>query len=93
MGMVFSVFLVDSVYGVSINIILDLVQRVLRLWDIISVMIKFQVFGGIIVIVSCVWGIIIMGGVKGVGEFIILVVVLFLVGIFVVDFVFLYCFF
>ncbi|KAK4407215.1 protein TRIGALACTOSYLDIACYLGLYCEROL 1, chloroplastic [Sesamum angolense] len=52
-GMASSALLADSVYGISINIILDSAERALRSWDIISAMIKSQVFGAIISVVSC----------------------------------------
>ncbi|KAA8527870.1 hypothetical protein F0562_035261 [Nyssa sinensis] len=91
-GMASSALLADSVYGVSINIILDSAQRALRPWDIISAMIKSQVFGGIISIVSCAWGVTTLGGAKGVGESTTSAVVLSLIGIFIADFV-LSCFF
>ncbi|GMY14745.1 protein TRIGALACTOSYLDIACYLGLYCEROL 1, chloroplastic isoform X2 [Fagus crenata] len=51
-GMASSALLADSVYGVSINIILDSAQRALRRWDTISAMIKSQVFGAIISILT-----------------------------------------
>lgn len=92
-GMASSALLADSVYGVSINIILDSAQRALRSWDIISAMIKSQVFGAIISIVSCAWGVTTMGGAKGVGESTTSAVVISLVGIFVADFALSYCFF
>ncbi|KAI3513633.1 hypothetical protein L1887_20969 [Cichorium endivia] len=92
-GMASSAILADGVYGISINIILDSAQRALRPWDIISAMIKSQVFGGIISIVSCAWGVTTLGGAKGVGESTTSAVVLSLVGIFIADFVLSYCFF
>ncbi|PSS32626.1 Protein TRIGALACTOSYLDIACYLGLYCEROL 1 like [Actinidia chinensis var. chinensis] len=92
-GMTSSALLADAVYGVSINIILDSAQRALRSWDIISAMIKSQVFGGIMSTVSCAWGVTTLGGVKGVGESTTSAVVLSLVGIFVADFALSYCFF
>lgn len=92
-GMASSALLADSVYGISINIIIDSAQRALRPWDIISAMIKSQVFGAIISIVSCAWGITTMGGAKGVGESTTSAVVISLVGIFVADFALSYCFF
>ncbi|XP_057752337.1 protein TRIGALACTOSYLDIACYLGLYCEROL 1, chloroplastic isoform X1 [Arachis stenosperma] len=92
-GMASSALLADSVYGVSINIILDSAQRALRPWDIISAMIKSQVFGSIISIVSCAWGVTTLGGAKGVGESTTSAVVISLVGIFVADFALSYCFF
>ncbi|KAF9595281.1 hypothetical protein IFM89_038416 [Coptis chinensis] len=46
-GLASSALLADGVYGVSINIILESARRALNPWDIISAMIKLQVFGGI----------------------------------------------
>ncbi|KAF7837080.1 protein TRIGALACTOSYLDIACYLGLYCEROL 1, chloroplastic-like [Senna tora] len=93
LGMASSALLADSVYGVSINIILDSAQKALRSWDIISAMIKSQVFGAIISIVSCGWGVTTLGGAKGVGESTTSAVVISLVGIFIADFALSYFFF
>jgi len=92
-GLASSALLADAVYGVSINIILDSARRALRPWDIVSAMIKSQVFGGIIAVVSCAWGVTTLGGAKGVGESTTSAVVISLVGIFIADFVLSYCFF
>ncbi|XP_058096060.1 protein TRIGALACTOSYLDIACYLGLYCEROL 1, chloroplastic [Magnolia sinica] len=92
-GMASSAILADGVYGVSINIILDSARRALRPWDIISAMIKSQVFGGIIAIVSCAWGVTTLGGAKGVGESTTTAVVISLVSIFIADFALSYWFF
>ncbi|KAL6004153.1 Protein TRIGALACTOSYLDIACYLGLYCEROL 1, chloroplastic [Asimina triloba] len=92
-GMASSAILADAVYGVSINIILDSARRALRPWDIISAMIKSYVFGGIIAIVSCAWGVTTLGGAKGVGESTTSAVVISLVSIFIADFILSYCFF
>lgn len=93
LGMASSALLADSVYGVSINIILDSARRALRPWDIISAMMKSQVFGAIISIVSCGWGVTTLGGAKGVGESTTSAVVVSLVGIFIADFALSCCFF
>ncbi|KAJ0093321.1 hypothetical protein Patl1_26517 [Pistacia atlantica] len=92
-GMASSAILSDGVYGISINIILDSAHRALRSWDIISAMIKSQVFGAIISIVSCAWGVTTLGGAKGVGESTTSAVVISLVGIFIADFALSYIFF
>ncbi|XP_024028540.1 protein TRIGALACTOSYLDIACYLGLYCEROL 1, chloroplastic [Morus notabilis] len=92
-GMASSSLLADAVYGVSINIILDSARRALNSWDIISAMIKSQVFGAIISVVSCAWGVTTLGGAKGVGESTTSSVVISLVGIFIADFVLSYFFF
>ncbi|GER56665.1 trigalactosyldiacylglycerol 1 [Striga asiatica] len=92
-GMVSSGILADGVYGVSINIIFNSARRALRSWDIVSSMIKSGVFGGIISVVSCAWGVTTMGGAKGVGESTTSAVVVSLVGIFIADFALSCCFF
>lgn len=92
-GMASSGLLADGVYGVSINIIMDSAMRALKSWDIINSMIKSQVFGAIISIVSCAWGVTTMGGAKGVGESTTSAVVISLVGIFIADFALSYFFF
>lgn len=92
-GMASSALLADGVYGISINIILDSAQRALKSWDIISSMIKSQVFGLIISVVSCAWGVTTLEGAKGVGESTTSAVVISLVGIFIADFALSYCFF
>lgn len=92
-GMASSALLADGVYGISINIILDSAQRALRSWDLISAMIKSHVFGSIISVVSCAWGVTTLGGAKGVGESTTSAVVISLVGVFIADFALSYCFF
>ncbi|XP_031496579.1 protein TRIGALACTOSYLDIACYLGLYCEROL 1, chloroplastic [Nymphaea colorata] len=92
-GMAASALLADGVYGVSINIILDSARKALRPWDIISAMIKSNVFGGIIAVVSCAWGVTTHGGAQGVGESTTSAVVVSLVSIFMADFFLSYCFF
>jgi ABC transport permease subunit len=88
-----SAFLADTVFGVSINIILDSAWRALRPWDVLSSMIKSQVFGAVIAVVSCAWGVTTHGGAKGVGESTTSAVVISLVGIFIADFALSYLFF
>ncbi|KAJ4746724.1 trigalactosyldiacylglycerol 1 [Rhynchospora pubera] len=92
-GLASSAFLADTVFGVSINIILDSARRALRPWDVLSSMIKSQVFGAVISVVSCAWGVTTHGGAKGVGESTTSAVVISLVGIFIADFALSYLFF
>lgn len=92
-GLAASVLLADSVYSVSANIILDSAKKALHPWDFISTMIKSTVFGGIISVVSCAWGVTTLGGAKGVGESTTSAVVISLVWVFIADFVLSWCFF
>ncbi|CAL5030656.1 unnamed protein product [Urochloa decumbens] len=86
LGLASSAFLADSVFGVSVSIILESARKALRPWDLISSLLKSQVFGAIIAVVSCAWGVTTHGGAKGVGESTTSAVVVSLVGIFVADF-------
>lgn len=92
-AMAASVLLADSVYNVSANIILESAARALQPWDLISTTIKSVVFGGIISIVSCTWGVTTLGGAKGVGESTTSAVVISLVCIFIADFILSWVFF
>ncbi|CAM6007730.1 unnamed protein product [Sphagnum balticum] len=92
-AMAASVLLADAVYNVSSNIILESAARALQPWDLISTMIKSVVFGGIISVVSCTWGVTTLGGAKGVGESTTSAVVISLVCIFIADFILSWLFF
>eukprot|EP00897_Mesotaenium_endlicherianum_P010749 jgi/Mesen1/9702/ME000069S09104 len=93
LGMAASALLADAVYNVSSNIILDSAARALAPWDLLSMMVKSVVFGGIIAGVSCSWGTTTMGGAKGVGESTTSAVVISLVAVFIADFALSWCFF
>jgi len=93
MGMAASVFLADTVYDVSANVILDSAARAVDSWDIVTSMIKCWVFGTIISVVSCSWGYTTSGGAKGVGESTTSAVVISLVLIFIADFALSFLFF
>ncbi|KAG8084692.1 hypothetical protein GUJ93_ZPchr0010g8938 [Zizania palustris] len=86
LGLASSAFLADSIFGVSTSIILESARRALRPWDLISSLLKSQVFGAIISVVSCAWGVTTHGGAKGVAESTTSAVVISLVGIFIADF-------
>eukprot|EP00850_Spirogloea_muscicola_P015461 SM000118S25604 [mRNA] locus=s118:422957:423831:+ [translate_table: standard] len=92
-GMAASVLLADAVYGVSSNIILDSAARALQPWDVLSTLFKSVVFGYIIALISCAWGMTTLGGAKGVGESTTSAVVISLVCIFIADFVLSWLFF
>eukprot|EP01018_Ginkgo_biloba_P010736 Gb_36360 [translate_table: standard] len=92
-AMAASVLLAGGVYNVSANIILDSAKRALHPWDVFSAMIKSAVFGGIVSVISCAWGVTTVGGAKGVGESTPSAVVISLVCIFIADFVLSWCFF
>lgn len=93
MGMGASVFLAETVYSVSPNIILDSACHAMTGFDVLTSCIKSWVFGGLISVVSCSWGFTTTGGAKGVGESTTSAVVISLVLIFISDFFLSFLFF
>ena len=67
-GMASGLILADTMYGITYTTFLDSVQNFLQVWDLICAIIKSVVFGLIIAIVGCNWGLTTSGGAKGVGE-------------------------
>lgn len=63
-----AVFVADNFYGVSPFIFLDSVRVVLGISDLITLLIKSLIFGAIIAVIGCNWGLTTSGGVKEVGR-------------------------
>jgi phospholipid/cholesterol/gamma-HCH transport system permease protein len=75
-----------SIYGLSSKEFIESVQKAVSDWDLISASIKSLVFGGLIAIIGCNWGLTTTGGAKGVGESTTAAVVTSLLAIFVSNF-------
>ncbi|GHP02553.1 protein TRIGALACTOSYLDIACYLGLYCEROL 1, chloroplastic [Pycnococcus provasolii] len=88
-----SVLLAELLYDVSANQILDSAAQALAPWDIISMELKAAVFGILVAIISCAFGVTTRGGAKGVGLSTTNSVVCSLVSIFIVDFFLSFLFF
>ena len=87
-------FLVQSSHRGSSNVRVSVCPySALQKWDIISMLVKSAVFGGIIAAGSCGWGMTTQGGAKGVGESTTSAGVISLVLIFIADFALSWCFF
>jgi phospholipid/cholesterol/gamma-HCH transport system permease protein len=69
------------------SVFLDSVRGFLKTWDIIACLIKAFIFGSIIAIIGCNWGLTTTGGAKGVGQSTTASVVISLIAIFVTNFV------
>jgi len=65
---------------------LESIQNFLRLWDLFSAPIKSLVFGAMIAVIGCSWGLTTTGGAKGVGQSTTTAVVTSLLAIFISDF-------
>jgi phospholipid/cholesterol/gamma-HCH transport system permease protein len=74
------------IYGLSSKEFIESVQKSLSDWDLICATIKGVVFGGLIAIIGCNWGLTTKGGAKGVGESTTAAVVTSLLAIFVSNF-------
>ncbi len=80
-------FLADALYDITQPIFMNSVKQFLTPWDLVSGPIKGAVFGGIIAIIGCNWGLTTRGGAKGVGQSTTASVVTAIFAIFIVDFI------
>lgn len=76
-----------NVYHLAPVTFLESVRTTLALSDLFSILIKGWIFGGMIAIIGCSWGLTTTGGVRGVGKSATSAVVTIWVSIFVVDFI------
>jgi phospholipid/cholesterol/gamma-HCH transport system permease protein len=75
-----------SLYGISQVVFLDSVRNFMHVWDLLSAILKSIVFGGLVAVIGCSWGLTTTGGAKGVGQSTTTAVVTALLAIFIVNF-------
>jgi phospholipid/cholesterol/gamma-HCH transport system permease protein len=85
-GMLGGMVIAGSLYGISQHLFLDSARRFINLWDLFSAPIKAVVFGLLIAVIGCSWGLTTTGGAKGVGQSTTTAVVTALMSIFIVNF-------
>jgi phospholipid/cholesterol/gamma-HCH transport system permease protein len=85
-GILGGVFIAANLYGLPAATFLDSVQAFLNLTDLFNVVLKAFVFGAIVAVIGCSWGLTTTGGVKGVGQSATAAVVTTWVTIFIVNF-------
>jgi phospholipid/cholesterol/gamma-HCH transport system permease protein len=85
-GLLGGLAVADSLYGIPSSVFLKSVQNFLELWDVASAIIKSFIFGCLIAIIGCSWGLTTTGGAKGVGQSTTTAVVTSLLAIFVANF-------
>lgn len=85
-GMIGGLVLAEALYGISSTVFLNSAQSFLTTWDLFSSLIKSVVFGMLISVIGCSWGLTTTGGAKGVGESTTAAVVTALMSIFVTNF-------
>lgn len=76
----------DFLYGIPRGIYIESIQNFLQSWDIWSSVIKSGVFGGVVAIIGCNWGLTTSGGAKEVGQSTTAAVVISLLAIFMLNF-------
>lgn len=86
-GMLGGLFIAESIYDIPFSVFLNSVQNFLKSWDIVSCMLKALVFGALIAIIGCSWGLTTTGGAKGVGQSTTTAVVTSLIAIFITNFI------
>ncbi|MGK7945187.1 MAG: MlaE family lipid ABC transporter permease subunit [Microcystaceae cyanobacterium] len=85
-GLLGGLIIAQGVYSISPIVFIDSVEQFMTVWDIMSGPIKGIIFGGLIAIIGCNWGLTTRGGAKGVGESTTAAVVTSLLGIFIANF-------
>lgn len=85
-GMAGGLLIATTIYNLSDTVFLDSAQNFLGLWDLVSALIKAMVFGALIAIIGCNWGLTTTGGAKGVGQSTTTAVVTALLAIFISNF-------
>jgi phospholipid/cholesterol/gamma-HCH transport system permease protein len=85
-GMFGGLLVSSSLYGISHVMFLDSVQTFTQIWDLCSALIKSVIFGALIAVIGCNWGLTTTGGAKGVGQSTTTAVVTALLAIFVSNF-------
>jgi phospholipid/cholesterol/gamma-HCH transport system permease protein len=80
------VFIASALFDLPLSEFMGSVQSTLVLSDLFIIVIKALVFGAIVAVLGCSWGLTTIGGVKGVGRSVTSAVVTTWVSIFVVNF-------
>jgi phospholipid/cholesterol/gamma-HCH transport system permease protein len=85
-GMAGGVLISSRLYDISPSVFLDSAHSLIQVWDLCTTPIKGSIFGALIAIIGCSWGLTTTGGAKGVGQSTTTAVVTALLAIFISDF-------
>jgi len=85
-GLTGGLIIAQGLYGIAGSVFLDSIRSFLSLKDVFTGPIKGLVFGALIAIIGCNWGLTTTGGAKGVGKSTTAAVVTSLLAIFISDF-------
>lgn len=84
-GVLGGMFAAAQLYHVDPEKFLDSIQKILSLTDLVVILLKGFIFGLIVAVNSCSWGLNVVGGVRGVGNATTSAVVTTWIAIFIVD--------
>lgn len=85
-GLAGGLFIATNWYDISQTTFLNSARDFLSVWDLVSSSVKAVVFGGLIAVIGCSWGMTTTGGAKGVGQSTTTAVVTALLAIFISNF-------
>ncbi len=85
-GMIGGLLIAVNQYDLAASAFIDSARNFLRIWDLFSAALKAGVFGALIAVIGCSWGLTTSGGAKGVGQSTTTAVVTALLAIFVFNF-------
>ena len=86
MGSIGGIFVATTIYKISQATFIESIQTFLQVWDLVSALVKAVIFGALIAIIGCNWGLTTTGGAKGVGQSTTTAVVIALIAIFICNF-------
>ncbi len=85
-GSIGGILVATTLYNISQTTFIESIQDFLQIWDLISALVKAVIFGLLIAIIGCSWGLTTTGGAKGVGQSTTTAVVMALISIFISNF-------
>lgn len=85
-GLLGGIFVAGVFYNISQITFIESIQSFIQVWDLVSAIIKSTLFGALIALIGCSWGLTTTGGAKGVGESTTTAVVMALIAIFISNF-------
>jgi len=85
-GMTGGLLIATSQYSIAQSVFLESARNFMGVTDLLNATIKGGVFGGLVAIIGCSWGLTTSGGAKGVGESTTTAVVTALMAIFITNF-------
>ena len=85
-GLIGGTLVAEVFYGISQITFIDSIQNFIQTWDLVSALIKSVIFGALIAVIGCNWGLTTSGGAKGVGKSTTTAVVMALIAIFISNF-------